>query len=40
MELGSNIIWFTLYFNVSLLQYNYTFKYWLKIINLMYLLYD
>ncbi len=29
----------TLYFKVSLLQYNYTFKFWLILINYMYLLY-
>ncbi len=28
-----------LYFKVSLLQYNYTFKYWVILINYMYLLY-
>ncbi len=29
----------TLYFKVSLLQCNYTFKYWVILINYMYLLY-
>ncbi len=29
----------TLYFKVSLLQCNYTFKYWLILINYMYFLY-
>ncbi len=31
--------WVTLYFKVSLLQCNYTFKYWVILINYMYLLY-
>ncbi len=30
---------FTLYFKVSLLQCNYTFKYWVILIKYMYLLY-
>ncbi len=32
-------LWDTLYFKVSLLQCNYTFKYWVILINYMYLLY-
>ncbi len=31
--------WVTLYFKVSLLQCNYTFKYWVILINVTYLLY-
>ncbi len=33
------IIVITLYFKVSLLQCNYTFKYWVILINYMYFLY-
>ncbi len=32
-------IWVKLYFKVSLLQCNYTFKYWVILINYMHLLY-